>query len=451
MVASIQHVAVGAVVDTKPKFISAPYVVSVWSADVETKERKKFLCNATIIGDRFAIANASCVKKSGWPLVGIYGVTNRSQRGFVFPIFRWAWPDEFETSPGYSDLALLYAPFGVSPWNQELKQKNSIPKISYPRSGKYEYITWNESGGVQRLTSNNLITIGNIPLPKEKSIKSNIFYAGNYIRENNINSKSCNIIGGSPLISKSSQGINLVGISVKPSTNCQSNSPLTFILLSKFSDFIERQKKQLEETFLKERYGESIKPIYESIRPPDSKEFLDSSVDGDGRRSVIWTSYDPESGWADVWSLGFFVWKNGRYQATLIFRNSLDGCLLSKNGSVLLQLSKNSEQKVDFAAQVSDSTTCWQTGNQYSYKSLKSQAENSQIDCSVAVSPYGDNWSAQPNEKIKNLSIHFDQRCLGLTEKIWIRFLVRVNDEYMDTDLEPFYDGWYGPWKSTIF
>jgi hypothetical protein len=84
---------------------------------------------------------------------------------------------------------------------------------------------------------------------------------------------------------------------------------MKFMLLSKFSDFISRQKIQLASSYLEERNGESIKPILESIRPSDSKEYLDSTVDGDGRRSVIWTSYDPESGWADVWSLGCIVYE----------------------------------------------------------------------------------------------------------------------------------------------
>ncbi len=125
--------------------------------------------------------------------------------------------------------------------------------------------------------------------------------------------------------------------------------------------------------------------------------------------------------------------------------------MLSKKGSVLLQLSRNSEQKVDYAVKVSDSANCWVAGQKYSYPSFKSSAENSQIDCSVSVSPYGDKWSTNPSEKIKNLSFDFDQRCMGFSDRIWIRFFMRVNDEFDDTDIEPFYDGWYGPWKASIF
>ncbi len=86
--------------------------------------------------------------------------------------------------------------------------------------------------------------------------------------------------------------------------------------------------------------------------------------------------------------------------------------------------------KVDYAAKVSDPANCWVAGQQYSYPSLKSSAENSQIDCSVSVSPYGDKWSTDPNEKIQNLSLHFDQRCMGFSDKVWIRFLVNIKDEY---------------------
>jgi hypothetical protein len=447
---SSQYVATGAPFSPKIQFTSTPYVISIWSADKETMERKAFLCNATLIDKQFAITNASCLKTNGWPIVGSYGSDNRSQRGFVFPIFTWSWPDEFEKDPGLTDLALLYAPFGTSPWNEDLK-KSAFPQITYPRSGKYDFITWEPRGSTQRLAVKSLKTVGSIPLIKGKLPKDNVFYAGTKLPGKSVYLDACKSIGGSPLVQQSSTGLNLVGISVTSNAKCDPKSPMKFMLVSKFSNFISRQKTQLASSYLEERNGESIKPILESIRPSDSKEYLDSTVDGDGRRSVIWTSYDPESGWADVWSLGFFVWKNGRYQATLIFRNSLDGCMLSKKGSVLVQLSRNSEQKVDYAAKVSDSANCWVAGQQYSYPSLKSSAENSQIDCSVSVSPYGDKWSTDPIEKIKNLSLHFDQRCMGFSDKVWIRFLVNINDEYVDSDLEPFYDGWYGPWKPTIF
>jgi hypothetical protein len=450
LVACSQYAAIGAPVAAKNQMVSTPYVISLWSADKETMERKAFLCNATLIDKQFAVTNASCIKTNGWPIVGSYGTDNRSQRGFVFPIFTWTWTDEFEKDPGLADLALLYAPFGTSPWNEDL-QKNTFPKITYPRSGSYDLITWEARGNSQRLVGKTLKTVGSIPLINGKKLKDNVFYAGTKSPGKNIYLDACKSIGGSPLVQKTSTGFNLVGISVTSTAKCDPKTPMKFMLLSKFSDFISRQKIQLASSYLEERNGESIKPILESIRPSDSKEYLDSTVDGDGRRSVIWTSYDPESGWADVWSLGFFVWKNGRYQATLIFRNSLDGCMLSKKGSVLVQLSRNSEQKVDYAAKVSDSANCWVAGQQYSYPSLKSSAENSQIDCSVSVSPYGDKWSTDPNEKIKNLSLHFDQRCMGFSDKVWIRFLVNIKDEYEDSDLEPFYDGWYGPWKASIF
>jgi len=450
LVASSQNVATGAPIASKIQFTSNPYVISIWSADKETKERKAFLCNATLIDKQFAVTNASCLKANGWPIVGSYGSDDRSQRGFVFPIFTWVWPDEFEKDPGFTDLALLYAPFGTSPWNEDLK-KSTFPKIIYPRSGNYDLIKWESSGGTQRLAVKSLKTVGSIPLSKGKLPKDNVFYAGTKLPGKSLYLDACKSVGGSPLVQQTSTGLNLVGISVTSNTKCDPKSPMKFMLLSKFSEFISRQKIQLAKSYSDERNGESIKPILESIRPYESKEYLDSTVDSDGRRSVIWTSYDPESGWADVWSLGFFIWKNGTYQATLIFRNSLDGCMLSKKGSVLLQLSRNSEQKVDYAAKVSDPVNCWVAGQQYSYPSFKSSAENLQIDCSVSVSPYGDKWSTDPNEKIKNLSLHFDQRCMGFSDKVWIRFLVSIKDEYDDNDLEPFYDGWYGPWKASIF
>jgi hypothetical protein len=448
---SVLCVAEGAPITSKIQITSAPYVISIWSVDKETKERRTFLCNATLIDKQFAVTTASCLKSNSWPIVGSYGTTDRSQRGLVFPIFTWTWPDEFEKDPKFTDLALLYAPFGISPWNEELKQKNAIPVITYPRAGTFDLISWDETDGASRLSLKTLKTVGTIPLAKGKLPKDNVFYAGAKLPGKSDYLDSCKTIGGSPLVQRTKTGLKLVGISVAPNAKCSSKLPIKFMLVSKFSEFITKQKIQLQKSYLDERYGESIKPILESIRPSDSKQYLDSTVDGDGRRSVIWTSYDPESGWADVWSLGFFVWKNGRYQATLIFRNSLDGCMLSKKGSVLLQLSRNSEQKVDYSVKVSDLSNCWVAGQQYSYPSLNSSAENLQIDCSVSVSPYGDKWSTDPNEKIKNLSLHFDQRCMGFSDKVWIRFLVNIKDEYDDNDLEPFYDGWYGPWKASIF
>lgn len=430
---------------------SAPFLISLWSADKDTFERKNFICNATLIDSNFAVTSASCLKKSGWPMVGSYGVKDRSERGFTFPVFTWSWPDEFEKNPLLEDLALIYAPWGVSPWDDNLKAVGSIPTISYPAVGNYSLISWQKSGTKNLLSKTPVKIVGLIPPVNSKLPKDNIFYAGMKSTGSNTYSDTCSNIPGSPLIQEMPSGRRVVGIAVASIGSCNAKLPTRYINLSKFTDFIDRQKKYLIQSYLDERSGESIKPILQSVRPSGSKQYLDSTVDGDGRRSVIWTSYDPESGWADVWMLGFYVWKNGRYQATLTFRNSLDGCMLSKHGSVLIQFSKDSKQNVDYSAKISDANNCWVSGQIYTYPEIKSSKSDPSVDCSIAVQPTGDKFSTDPAEKIKNLSLHMDQRCLGISQKIWIRFSVHVTDQVEDSDLEPFFDGWYGPFQSTIF
>jgi hypothetical protein len=430
---------------------SAPFFISLWSVDKETYERKKFICNATLIDTYFAVTSASCLKKTGWPITGSYGVGDRSERGFTFPVYTWTWTEEFDKDPSFHDLALIYAPWGISPWDDNLKSAGSTPTISYPSTGNYTLTTWLKSGTKNLLSSTTVKIVGAIPSKDSSLPKDNIFFAGVKPKGSKTYSDACSNAPGSPLTQETSTGRKVIGISVAPIGKCDAKLPTRYVLLSKFANFIDGQKISLVQSFLDERRGESIKPILQSVRAGISKQYLDSTVDGEGRRSSIWTSYDPQAGWADVWSLGFYVWKNGRYQATLTFRNSLDGCMLAKQGSILLQVSKNSKQSIDYSAKVTDAKNCWVNGQIYTYPEIKSSKSGQSVDCSIVVQPTGDKFSTDPTEKIKNLSLLMDQGCLGLTEKIWIRFSVRVTDGVEDIDLEPFNDGWYGPFQSSIF
>jgi hypothetical protein len=68
----------------------------------------------------------------------------------------------------------------------------------------------------------------------------------------------------------------------------------------------------------------------------------------------------------------------------------------------------------------------------------------------MQVEPYGASFSTT-GDNIKYLNLSFNKPCLGIASKIWIRFNVQIDNEYMDSDTEPFIDGWYGPWDPYIF
>ena len=436
--------------DKQIEKIQAPYLVSIWSIDENTKQRKDYLCNGFVIERNFALTNASCIKNAGG-IGGSYGHMKRLDRGFSYFIWGWTWPTEFVDNPAHNDLALMYAPLGISPWDKNLKIQNSIPRIAPLGQEKYSLISWNKVNGEYILNLSD-IKIVKTPLKQMNQNLNSIFYG--LLTKKGVKAKdnSCEGIAGSPLISINKNGVlNVVGIVSPEKGKCGTNNLIRFLKISQFNDFIESNKTTLISDHLNARYGEPVKPILDSVRPSNSIDYIPSKVGNDGRQSQIWIGYDPESGFADVWNMAFNVWQSNIYEVSLMFRNEIDGCALSKNGSVTLQLSKNSSQNIHYSAIGSDPLNCWQNGKDYYYKETINSSDDSSLFCSMRVTPYGDNWSVNPQDKIKYLSLAVDRGCLGIASKIWVRFNIKINNEYSDNDVEPFVDGWYGPWQSTIF
>jgi len=430
--------------------IQAPYLVSIWSIDEATKQRKEYLCNGFIIDRNFALTNASCIKNAGG-IGGSYGHMKRLERGFSYSIWGWTWPTGFEDNPVSNNLALIYAPFGISPWDKDLKIQTSIPEIAQLGKESYGLISWSEVNGEYIL---NLSTVKIVKTPSKQMDQNlnNIFYGSLTKKGIKAKNNSCDGIAGSPLISTNKNGVlKVVGIVSPEKGKCGSSNLVRFLKISQFNNFIESEKAALISDHLNTRNGEPVKPILDSVRPSNSIDYIASKVGNDGRESSIWIGYDPESGLADVWSMSFNVWQSNIYEVSLMFRNEIDGCTLSKKGSVHLQLSKNSSQNIHYSAVGSDPLNCWQNGKDYYYKEIMNSSDDSNLFCSMRVTPYGNNWSVNTQDKVKYLSLDINRGCLGIASKVWVRFSIKIDNEYSDNDIEPFSDGWYGPWQSTIF
>lgn len=433
------------------KFINsseAPYFISIWSIDTETLQRKEFLCNGFLIDYQFALTSSACIKDVDL-IGGSYDHTNRNDRGYSL----WIWGKRF-IDPNISGskqigMALIYAPLGVSPWNSNLKSKAAIPKIRDLSKKEYSLIHWNQLNKEYAVQSST-VKVLNSSKSQNGQFKLKYFQGSVLKTGVNLRSKTCENFIGSPLISTNSDGsIQVVGMAIPEKNKCNYNS-INFISIAQFNSFIEDSKKSMEDELISARYGETLKPIMNSMLPNTSSDFLQSEITDDSRRSAIWIGYDPESGWADVWNMAFNVYPSF-YEVRLGFRNNVEGCLLSKKGSVKLQISKNSSQELHYSATASDDLNCWQNGTSYYYKeSLKSGSE-SDVYCALRVTPYGPNNSIDTNSPVKYLNLALNKGCIGVASKIWIRFKVTVNDEYLDTDTEPHIDGWYGPWAPYLF
>lgn len=264
-----------------------------------------------------------------------------------------------------------------------------------------------------------------------------------------INSKSinCSNFTGSPLIENDSNGIiRVVGISLPNKCDLKT---IRFASLKELQSKIDEGKKALEKSLLDNRFGEPFKPILNSILPNESQKFIPSELNDISRRSSIWIGYDPESGYADVWAMSFNVYLN-KFEITLGFANEIKGCELSQKGRIKLQISKNSTQQIHYSATVSDSERCWENGQTYLFKEQVHSGVEQNLFCNMQVQPYGASFSTT-GDKIKYLNLAFNKPCLGIASKIWIRFNVQIDNEYTDSDTEPFIDGWYGPWDPYLF
>jgi len=442
----------GALAGSSAKIITkndVPFFISIWSIEKPENKRGKYLCDAVVIDRNYAIGSATCLQKYDWPLVGVLGASVRGERGSVFPIWTWMWTDEHEDGSKNHDFALIYAPHGIAPWTFEYKQ--TMPVIDYPTKSSLEMINWAQSKSVQRLQSTPMKIVGKLPAKESTKAIDNIFKATSVSPSSKKSPLNCNASSGSPLISRESGKVVLVGIVSGGDGKCDPTKPRNFILVQKFRNFIENNKPVLSNGLLRDRQGLALDNLYKAILSPNSGEVIPSKIGDNGSTSAIWTSNDPELVGADIWSIGFNVWKSGWNEVNIGLREALDGCTFAKTSTVGVQISKNSKQNVDFAFEVKERDQCWEVGKNYKYVESKNSKLDEATNCSVTLYPYGKNFSTDPLAKIEYLSFYLNPACLGTRESIWIRAYLNNGPQSINTNIEPFYDGWYGPWKPTIF
>ena len=427
----------------------APFFISIWSIEKNENKRDRYLCDAVVIDRNYAIGSATCLQKYDWPLVGVLGASERGERGSVFPIWTWMWTDEHEAGSKNHDFALIYAPHGIAPWAYEYNQV--MPVIDYPKKSSLEMISWVQSKKTYKLQSTTMKIVGKLPGKESTKASDNIFRATSISPSTKNSPLNCNSSSGSPLISRESGKVVLVGIVSGGTTKCDPNKPRDFILVQKFKNFIDRNKPVLANGLLRDRSGLALDNLYKSILSPKSAEFIPSKIGDNGSTSAIWASNDPELVEADIWSIGFNVWKSGWNEVNIGLRDELEGCTFAKTSTIGIQISKNSKQNVDFAFEVKERDQCWQNGKNYKYVESKNSKLDVATNCSVTLYPYGKNFSTDPLAKIQYLSFYFNPACLGTRESIWIRAYLNNGPDSINTNIEPFYDGWFGPWKPTIF
>ena len=427
----------------------APFFISLWSIQKPENSRGKYLCDAVVIDRNYAVGSATCLQKYDWPLVGVIGASIRSDRGSVFPIWAWLWTDEYEDGSKNHDLALIYAPHGIAPWANEYNQ--TMPTIGYPTNSNLEMISWATNKFDAKLQSIPMKLIGKLPSKSSTKKVDNLFRATATSTSTKENPLNCQSSSGSPLISRASGKVVLVGIVSGDEGKCDPTKPRKFVLVSKFKNFIDANKMVLANGLLRDRGGMILSDLYLSILSPKSEAVIPAEIGDNGSTSAIWTSNDPELIGADIWSIGFNVWKSGWNEVIIGLKEEIEGCSLANNSTVGIQMSKNSKQNVDFAFEVKERNECWIVGKNYKYVESKNSRIEQATSCTVTLYPYGKNFSTDPLAKIQYLSFYFNPACLGTRESIWIRAYLNNGPESMNTNIEPFYDGWFGPWKPTIF
>jgi hypothetical protein len=423
--------------------IGSPYFISLWALDKDSLQRTEYLCNAFMIDTNFAITSSECIKDK-FPIGGSYNHIERGKRGESLFIYD-AWSLDIENSNTYG-ISILHTPLGMSPWIKEYGNPKWVAPISRLSKTNLELTYWVDSNKKILLTQSKIKMI-----TKKNSFanKGSFKHFNGSLVKPRIKSTSidCRNLTGSPLVENNGNGIiRVVGISLPNKCDIKN---LRFAALAELQPKIDEGKKALEKSLIENRYGEPFKPILNSILPNETREFIPSELIDNSRKSFIKIGYDPESGEADVWGLEFNVHLN-RYQIILGFRNEIDGCVLAKKGSIKLQISKNNSQQIHYSAIVSDIERCWENTKTYLFKEQLNSGIEQNLFCNLELQPIGTSFETTGNN-IKYLSLSFNKPCLGIASKIWIRFNVKIDNEYMDSDTEPFIDGWYGPWDPYLF
>ena len=423
-------------------------IISLWNYDPDTNVRTEKFCTGVMLDDITFLTAAHCLQNNK-NVTAVKNQNSKFERGESLMIYEYVIHPRYSESTNQNDLAIGILNFKardtVNILNYSLANQRFIPQSTYIYGWGLDQ-NRNDSGYLNRAKLRDYSVQGKKYFPRAFNQKTMIA-AGQYNSSERIFSGACYGDSGGPLITETSKGKSVIGItSYIKGPACDVSAPTIFTRISYYKDFIVNERKRLIANFDLEK---TISPSLDKFSLPwDTAGNLTQFGNAESRYTLAPLQTGGRTGVADIKEMMFQTFKAQPgfypYAINAYLTSPIEACIEKQKGSWQVQVSLSSAQKVDLQFKVNPSSGCF-APNVTNFDIAKIEIRPPAADfCSdPGVKP----WSVDKTSNIDSFSFYLDKGCIGTAKKIWIRIFHEVDDS---GDIEPGVDMWAGPFLTQM-
>jgi secreted trypsin-like serine protease len=422
---------------------AAPFLVSIWSVDADTFQRKDQICSGVLFNKELVITAAHCVIDDKGIAV-IAGQVNSNDRGEVLSVYKWVTHPRYSKKTYQNDIAIGLLNFSAR--NSDVNYLRATPSFIKNQTRLYGWgVDQNEidNGKPMSVLQNNYSSVAK---KYYKNFNSNTQIAAGYFDAvEKVFAGACYGDSGGPLIASKNNQNELLGI-VSYGSGCDVNKPTIYTKVNYYYPWIASTFAQLVSDF---KADNTTRPDVNSFSLlPNSTVNLERKTGNYG----YYTSAPLQSGGGvkspDIYSIMFqsYAGVGNSYGINFYLTNELDPCVAKQKGSWLIQVALDKRQNIDFQFSVPTSYGCYTVDKAEWALTQIQKIPPSPVTCSSpSVKPWN---SLSSTTKINAFSFGFGKGCLASATSIWIRVLHSISGD--GADLEPGSDMWAGPFSTAI-
>jgi hypothetical protein len=422
---------------------SAPFLVSIWSVDEDTFQRKAQICSGILFTKEIVITAAHCIIDDKGIAV-IAGQVNSGDRGEVLSVYKWITHPRYSKKTYQNDIAI-----GLLNFNARISDDFYLRPTPNFLKNKTRLYGWGvdqneiDNGRAMSVLQNNYSSVAK---KYYKNFNTNTQVAAGYFDSvEKVFAGACYGDSGGPLVVSKNNQYELLGI-VSYGSGCDFNKPTIYTKVNFYYPWITESITQLTREF---RAENTTRPNVNSFSLlPNSNDILkrDTGIYGFSTFAPLQSGGGVKS--PDIKSIMLQTYKGSAnsFGINAYLTNEIDPCVAKQKGSWLVQVALDKRQNIDFQFEVPVSYGCYTVDNSEWNLAQIQKTPPSQTVCNK---PYVQPWSAlKSKSKINVFSFGFNKGCLANSNAVWIRLLHSISGD--GADLEPGSDMWAGPFSTAI-
>ena len=423
----------------------APFLISLWSYDPETYERKDQFCSGVLITNNAFVTAAHCLQDAD----GFIAITNQGVsglRGEVLSVNNYVIHPRYSKRTSQNDIAVGLLNFPARIAKDIMTPTDLNHKFT---AGDSRIFGWGQdqngriSGTAMSAKQRDYSAQGKKYF-KNFNIKTMIA-AGSYNSTEKVFSGACYGDSGGPLISGYPKNPRLIGItSFGSAKGCDIGVPTVYTRVSYYWQFILDSYKDLLNEFAEE---DTNYPDPESFsKLPYSETTLLQEQGEYGKFTYAEVQSGGGTGKADISGIMLQNYKSPgtEFGINAYLGTSIDPCVEKQKANFRVQIATDDSQQVDFEFSMSSSSGCFELDETIDYAT---SVENYPPAAALCTEPSVKFWNSKSEKTLGDvMTFYFDRACIGSSKRIWIR-IIRTIDGI--TDIEPGVDMWAGPFDAT--